>query len=224
MQFDRRPLTRHVRRLGGALALTAGFALAAAPVAADPNPYVKPDESWISLSGTVESVAADRFTLDYGEGAITVEMDDGDRDADAYQLLAGDKVTVTGQIDDDFFEMTKIEASSVYVENLNTTFWASSADEETDPMLDMSVVSPVVVAQTVVRGVVTDINDDEFTLNSGKRALEVDIEDLGYDPFDDEGYLKIEKGDYVKAAGQIDEELFGENELDATYVVKLYSS
>jgi uncharacterized protein YdeI (BOF family) len=120
--------------------------------------------------------------------------------------------------------MTKIEASSVYVENINTTFWASSADEETDPMLDMSVISPVVVAQTVVRGVVTDIDDDEFTINSGKRAIEVDIEDLGYDPFDDEGYLKIQQGDYVKVAGEIDEELFGENELDATYVVKLYSS
>lgn len=223
MQFERRPLTHHISRCGGALALVAGLSLAAAPAAADPNPYVKPDESWISLSGTVESVAADRFTLDYGEGAITVEMDDGDRDADAYQLLEGDKVTVTGQIDDDFFEMTKIEASSVYVESLNTTFWASSADEETDPMLDMSVVAPVVVSQTVVRGIVSDIDGDEFTINTGKRAIEVDIEDLGYDPFDDEGYLKIEKGDYVKAAGEIDEELFGDNELDATYVVKLYS-
>jgi hypothetical protein len=37
---------------------------------------------------------ADTFVLDYGDGRITVEMDDGDRDADAYKLISGDRVTV----------------------------------------------------------------------------------------------------------------------------------
>ena len=36
-----------------------------------------------TISGTVESVQADRFALDYGTGRIIVEMDDGDRDADS---------------------------------------------------------------------------------------------------------------------------------------------
>lgn len=46
----------------------------------------------------------------YGNGSITVEMDDGDRDADAYSLDEGDNVTVYGMIDDDLFESATIEA------------------------------------------------------------------------------------------------------------------
>ena len=57
------------------------------------DPYLMSNNSWISISGTVKSVSADLFTLDYGDGLITVEMDDGDRDADAYKLIPGDEVT-----------------------------------------------------------------------------------------------------------------------------------
>ncbi len=57
-------------------------------------------------------------------------MDDWDWYAEGYKLLNGEKVRVHGLIDDDLFETTKIEASSVYVQNLGTYFYASSADEE----------------------------------------------------------------------------------------------
>ena len=68
------------------------------------NPYAKPDNSWISIHGTVTSVSADEFELDYGDGLISVEMDDGDRDADGYKLVKGDEVRVSGTIDDDFYK------------------------------------------------------------------------------------------------------------------------
>lgn len=61
------------------------------------SPYAKADNTWIGISGTVKAVTTpDRFTLDYGKGVITVEMDDWDTDADAYKLVAGDKVNVYG--------------------------------------------------------------------------------------------------------------------------------
>ncbi|WP_312944796.1 hypothetical protein [Stutzerimonas kunmingensis] len=50
--------------------------LSAQENSASENPYISPDGSWISLSGTVTSVAPENFTLDYGSGLITVEMDD----------------------------------------------------------------------------------------------------------------------------------------------------
>lgn len=94
------------------------------------DPYAKPDDTWIHISGKVESVRANALTLDYGDGTITVEMDDGDRDADGYKLTKGDKVTVTDRIEDDSFETTKIKADSVYVESLATYFHASAVDED----------------------------------------------------------------------------------------------
>ena len=82
-------------------AMTA-IALLAGPAAAQ-EPYSKADDSWISISGTVAAPTADSFMLDYGDGVITVEMDDWDTYGDAYGLLDGDKVTVYGKIDDDLY-------------------------------------------------------------------------------------------------------------------------
>ena len=55
------------------------------------------------------SPTADDFVLDYGSGTILVEMDDWDSYGDAYGLMDGDRVTVFGRIDDDFFEVAKVE-------------------------------------------------------------------------------------------------------------------
>lgn len=184
------------------------------------KPYEKPDDAWISISGTVGAVTRDAFQLDYGKGTITVEMDDGDRDADGYKLLEGDKVTVTGFIDDDLFEARTIEASSVFVEKMDTWFYASGVDEE-----DTFVTywSPVVLSKTVVQGTVTEVNDDEFVIHTGQRALRIEVEEMPYDPLDDKGYQKIEIGDRVSVSGTIDDDLFEGRELVADSIIELSS-
>ncbi|MFO7726270.1 MAG: NirD/YgiW/YdeI family stress tolerance protein, partial [Oceanipulchritudo sp.] len=89
------------------------------------DPYDQPDDTYISLSGTVSSSYDDSFVLDYGEGLVTVEMDDWDWYNDAYGIIEEDDVTVYGYVDDDLYETTTIEVSSVWVEDLNTYFYAS---------------------------------------------------------------------------------------------------
>jgi uncharacterized protein YdeI (BOF family) len=197
--------------LGLSLALSAG-------AANEPDPYTKADDTWISISGTVTTVAPDSFVLDYGKGIVTVEMDDGDRDADGYKLVSGDQVTVNGRIDDDFFETTTIEAASVYVDKLGTYFYASAVDEE-DTFV--TGVTPLVVGATTAQGVVTDVRDGEFTLNTGLRSLTVEVEGMAYDPLDDEGYQKIEKGDIVSVAGSMDDDFFEGRELVARSIVTI---
>ncbi|MFP4521706.1 MAG: hypothetical protein ACLFQK_06125 [Fibrobacterota bacterium] len=70
------------------------------------------------------SVAAsdNSFELDYGEVIVTVEMDDWDWYKEGKGIIEGDEVTVYGAVDNDTYEMTTIEASSVYVEDLNAYF------------------------------------------------------------------------------------------------------
>jgi uncharacterized protein YdeI (BOF family) len=185
------------------------------------DPYMQPDNSWISIDGTVESVGMDEFVLDYGDGVITVEMDDADRDADAYVLAHGDRVRVTGKVDDDFLEVASIEAASVYVENLGTYFYASAADEEDLRDTFVTMTTPVHVGQTVLQGTVTDVEDDEFTLDTGARRITVETEEMPYDPMDDEGYQHIRVGDRVSVSGDIDTDLFEGSELVAETIVSL---
>lgn len=181
------------------------------------DPQTSPDNTWITVSGTVDTVTPNTFTLDYGEGMITVEMDDGDRDADAYKLLKGDKVTVTGIVDDDLYEKRTIEASRVYVEKLNTYFYASPVDEE-DTVITIS--SPVVLAEVSFQGTVTKIvGSEEFKLDTGLREVTVEVDALPYNPLDDVGYPQIEVGDRVRASGRMDYDLFEGRELVADSVI-----
>ena len=199
----------------------ASFTLFALPAVAV-NPYAMEDDSWISINGEVTSVTADAFELDYGDGQITVEMDDGDRDADGYKLMMGDEVRVSGMIDDDFYDLTTIEASSVYVKNIDTYFYASAMDEED---IGYSIISPS-VTDTVVQGTITsvDVNGEQFTLDSGIQELTVEVDELTYNPLDDEGFQQLDVGDRVSVQGSIDHDFFEGRVFEANYVTTLYSA
>jgi uncharacterized protein YdeI (BOF family) len=201
------------------LAVTIASLAATGALAGEKDPYKRANNTWITISGEVKNVTPDTFTLDYGKGVVTVEMDDGDRDADAYKLIEGDKVTVNGKIDDDLYETTKIEASSVYVEKLGTYFYASPVDEE--DVFFYTLPTPIVVGDLVVRGTVTDVDDHEFTVDTGFRKLRVEVATMPYNPLDDEGYQKIRVGDFVKVSGTLDHDFFEGRELEARSVVKL---
>jgi len=215
--FRSETCSRLMQWLAPVLVMVLAFTLTTTLAVAQ-DPYAKPNNTWIEISGTVESVRADAFVLDYGDGVITVEMDDGDRDADGYKLVPGDVVNVSGMIDDDFYETTTIEAASVFVEKLGTTFYASPIDEEE---ISASYITPVIPSRLMVRGTVTAVNDDDFILNAGLRSVRVDVEEMPYDPLDDQGYQKIEAGDYVRVTGKMDYEFFEGRQLMADSVVVL---
>jgi len=187
-----------------------------------PNPYLKPDETWISISGQAVETMAESFILDYGKGTVKVEMDDWDTYDENFERIEGHKVTVYGMVDDDLFETTTIEASSVYDENLGTYFFASAADEEYDDDYDYWIDGdPVVIGQTTVLGRVTSVSGREFTIDTGPRKLTVDTIMMNYNPMDDTGFQKIEVGDYVSATGSMDYDAWEEKELMADYVITL---
>jgi len=181
------------KRTALAIAIAGALGATAAQAA---EPYQKPDDSFVSISGTVTSPTADDFVLDYGSGTILVEMDDWDSYGDAYGLMDGDRVTVFGRIDDDFFEVAKVEAGSVYVENLNTYFYANAADEETGAWNPQywTAPSPVVVSAMTLRGDIVDVDAEEREFT------------VAYNPLDDNGYQQLDEGDFVSVSGMMDYE------------------
>lgn len=190
----------------------------ASGLSAEPNPYALVDESWISISGEVQFLQPDSFTLDYGDGSVIVEMDDGDRDADAYKLIEGDNVNVLGVIDRDLFELTSIEASSVFVEKLDTYFYSSAVDEE-DMLLLMAAIEDK--PASFVQGKVTNVDDTEFSINFGLNEIRVDVDDMLYNPLDDEGYQKVQVGDVVRVKGELDTDFLQGREFEAERVTTI---
>ncbi|NMT65129.1 NirD/YgiW/YdeI family stress tolerance protein [Marinobacter orientalis] len=180
----------------------------------------KPDGSWVSLSGQVASHTPNEFTLDYGEGTITVETDDWDSLGDGWAISEGDRVTVYGRVDDGFYQDRRIEAGSVYIEDLDTVITApSAADEEEVLPLTYTYLSMPADYDFQVTGTVTSISGREFTIDTGDREVSVDTMQMGYNPLDDAGLVQIEEGDFVSVSGDLDLGVFDENEISAETIV-----
>jgi len=201
----------------GTLALSG---LLAAPLTAQ-DPFTAPDDTWISVTGTVESIQPDEFALKYssdGVGWINVEMDDGDRDADAYNLELGDTVTVFGVVDDDLFERRTVEASSVYVKDVGTFFYASSVDDE-DAFVRFP--EPLIVNSAHVQGTVSAVGEGAFMINVGPKQIVVKVDEMAYNPLDDEGTQRVRPGDVVSVYGTLDHNFLEGRELLASSIVTI---
>lgn len=200
------------------LMATSAIALAAVPSAAQ-SPATTADGEWLSLSGTVDTVSGENFVLDYGQSNITVEMDDYDW-YDENSLMVGDEVTVTGRMDNDFFQARRIEASSVYVDSIHTRFYANAADEEDFlPAADGPIAGDTGV---ILTGTVQTIEDGEMVIDAALFDYRVDTDGLNYDPFDSQGWQKVEVGDRISVSGQFDDsDFFDGPEIDATALTEL---
>lgn len=209
-------------RLAVILTFTASTTMIPTLALAAGSPYTNPDDTWINLSGTAVETGPSSFILDYGQGTITVEMDDWSwYEKDGYGLVEGDKITVYGKVDDGLAESNTIEASSVYVESLGTYFYADSADEEE---LNYSVVTPIVAGYTVLTGTVTSTSKTEFTIDTDTQKMTIDTLTLGYNPLDQKGYQQVNEGDLATVTGDMERDLFKEMELMADSVVILKNS
>jgi hypothetical protein len=130
-------------------------------------------------------------------------------------------VTVYGEVDEHLYTDDTIEAASVHVDDLNSFFYASAADEEElgawalDPYDEVGDITYV--------GTVESVNDmtDTFTIDTGAKELTVETDALMYDPLDDEGFQQIEVSDVVSVDGVVDEDFFTNNDLIADRIVTL---
>ena len=170
---------------------------------------------WVTLNGRVQDVFGDRFVLDYGGGDITVEMDDYDGYSDTFALDEGQRVTVSGRIDDGLFESRTVEAAWIYVDELASYYYADSADEENGyyafPMATLARDDEWLS----VTGTVVSVNGDELTLDVGTENISVDLDGLDREIFAD-------AGDRVSIYGEMDDaDLWEGREIVASSVIVL---
>lgn len=214
--------------LAGVFAVAAAPAAIAQQAAQSPAgeaetamPLQQPDNSWITMSGTVMSPTRDAFLLDYGAGQIIVEMDTWEGWAEAMNLTEGNKVTVIGRVDNDLLESATIEASAVVDEMNGQHYFADAADEE--DMADWFATHAAAEGQTTMRGIVKKVNAEanEFMLDNGVFEVKVATENLDENPLDATGATQIKDGDIVSVSGIVENDLFEQRELQAMTVALL---
>lgn len=205
--------------LAGAALLPAGIAYAQTttntlPAYADGAPVV--------LTGTIGDIRSDEFDLNYGTGKITVELDGWEWTGNETRYLStGERITVSGRIDDDFFEGREVEADNIFLPGSYSYYYTTDVYpsyywyyDENNAVQDGSYAS--------MRGTVSNISGNEFTLTGANNtSMKVDVSDLGHDPFDDEGLQKVENGDRVHVYGEIDDGFFERREIMADSIVVL---
>lgn len=178
----------------------------------------------ITISGQVNHVQAKTFQLNTGTNKVLVEMDDYDNwVADGFKLANGDNVIVTGRVDQDLFEKKKIEAGTVYVKNLRTTFYANSADEEDAYVPSTPSYFPSLSegAHVDLQGKITNVNGREFVVDTGLRKVVVDTKDMIFNPLDNKGFTKLQVGDRVRVSGDVQDDFFNMKEISASAITEL---
>ena len=179
----------------------------------------KLDRSWVRLDGTIVRTMQSSFELDFGDGVITVEMDDWDWRNEAKPLRANDKVIVYGRIDEDLHRRKAVEAAGVYVERLGTTFFADAADEEAVGLWPQTDIQLGTIA---VNGRIASISGTLVELDTGASGkVTIDVSQLGYNALDDEGFQQLDVGDRIGVIGRLQSAYFAANSLVAERVVSL---
>ena len=162
--------------------LLIGAFLGLLPVSANPataTPWQKSDGEWITISGRVLKPQGDLFTLHYGEGTVPVEVDGFSPRVGAAAFRENDQVVVTGRIDHDRGHARQIEAGSVFVRNIQQSFFASAEDEEgmTLPQIkQIAAEHPGSVYQGVVQ--TYDTKSAALRLHTGSAILPIDLSQL----------------------------------------------
>lgn len=201
-----------------ALAFFLGNTTFAEPTPSTVSPWDKDDGQWITISGKVTEAAVHTFKLDYGKGAITVEMDDYDREIEGFNLVVDDRVIVTGRVDADAGQNRTIEAASVYVKNVKKSFFANPDDEE--EVIRKLRKATVEGSGVVITGKIIGTAPNFLTIDTGYQVFDVTTAVINGNPTTNLKSLKLEKGDTVTVYGAITDGFVDSGKIVASNLAK----
>lgn len=182
------------------------------------SPWQKSDGEWITISGKVTSAGVNLFVLDYGKGAITVEIDDYDRDLEGFNIVKDDKVIVVGRVDADEGQKRTIEASSVYVKSIGKSFFASADDEE-EAVVKLRKAT-LEGRQLALKGKVTMVAKDFLTLDTGYQLIDVSTQAINGQAITEDKKVTVKVGDKITVLGAVTDGFLDSNKLMASQIIE----
>ncbi|MGE3333866.1 MAG: hypothetical protein AB7I36_09495 [Rhodospirillaceae bacterium] len=178
-----------------------------------------PSDSEISLSGKVAAIEQDSFTLDYGAGRVSIDLEDGLEwfPPGTPGLTIGEPVTVNGRIDDTTFTSREIEATSIYRPSTQTYLYSDASNARYFP--PMEPPRPADTSWVNLSGTVKGVTGRDFVLDTGVREFHITTGAMRNDPV---AVGKLRPGSRVTVSGLVNgDDIFDHPEIDATNVVVL---
>lgn len=208
--------------------LTAFLLSAQTVSAAENEPIIEqyPNGAAVMAAGTVSNLDDDEFKLNYSDGqSVTVEFDKWDwmttKDDDDLQkyIKNGDFVVVSGTVDKDIFTSNEIDADNVYFRDNAQYYYIVDVNPAYNYNANYAMDEDFSFAS--VRGKITEIDGNEFTVESKAGEITVDTSDMPKNPMSMNGAKNLQIGDRVYVSGIMDENFYTGKELSATKVVKI---
>ncbi|MEM9695185.1 MAG: hypothetical protein AAGA56_21765 [Myxococcota bacterium] len=161
----------------------------------------------------MQSVAGGRLSLAVDGHEITALTDHlPSRDVSERRLRAKTAV-VLARLSPRAIRERRLRAQALGVDG--SFVFASSKMQE---QLEAWSSSGSVGGNIAVRGRIKRIRPDSFQMVPG---IQVDVSDLGYDPFDREGFQQLERGDRVYVSGDMHSNFPAAPRIDAHWIVDL---
>lgn len=185
------------------------------------------NDAYITISGTVGNIVEeDEFQLNHAGGLITVDTNDAwpdlFRTEAATMLKTGDRVSVTGKVDNNLFSGDEIEAyrlsvaGDTYGRVYTNQHYAPSHEGDYAAYNNVAYGTGLTDDQQVrISGEVSSITDDDtFMLRYGNGEILIDTDDVEFTNAD-----KLNVGDEVVVFGEVDKDLFKKKEVEAERVI-----
>lgn len=184
------------------------------------------ENAYVTLTGTASNVTDHHFKLNYGRDTVTVEMEDWDWDMDTNlkrYISEGEKVAVSGQVEDSWFSDREIEADNIYLEDdamylyvydVNPAYEtyednrrAQNMERNSERFEDGSFITSTGKVENTMNG--------GFELRTSGQVISVDTSEMISNPINSG---LIEKGDRVRVSGLVDDDFFTDKEIVADTV------
>ncbi len=180
--------------------------------------YVEGRYGYVTLSGTVSEILdGDQFELDYGNGVTQVDYDDALHDLfqkNGHKIKTGDKVTVTGKIDNSWFTKHEILVSSIIHISDDYIILYKRPSAEAPAIAGAPLFLDGQVALTgIVSGVAYD---GSLTLHYEGGTIQVDASGIKIPDNN-----RIVSGDVVTVYGKIDNSFFESRAITAGKIEKI---
>jgi len=188
--------------------------------------YVEGEYGYVTLSGTVSKILDnDRFVLDYGNGITQVDCDDALHDLlkrSPRKIKTGDKVTVSGKIDNSWFTKREILVSSILhiTDNYTLLYKRPKIESGEDvPAVIIGVAKPSLFldGQVALTGIVSEVSDeDSFTLRYEDGTIQVNASGIKIPDSN-----RIVGGNVVTVYGKINNSFFKDRTITAATIEKI---